>query len=91
MTSALPDHVRTILFNRVPEVTLAFWVMTGLLVVVLIIVIVRFAFTANVVFCFWVDYVLTRPWVLPWATYLGIAVGRQRRAMQSPQSLVLAD
>lgn len=26
MTSALPDHVRTILFNRVPEVTLAFWV-----------------------------------------------------------------
>ena len=26
MTDTLPEHVRTILFNRVPEVTLAFWV-----------------------------------------------------------------
>lgn len=26
MTNSLPEHVRTILFNRVPEVTLAFWV-----------------------------------------------------------------
>lgn len=26
MTNTLPDHVRTILFNRVPEVTFAFWV-----------------------------------------------------------------
>lgn len=26
MTTTLPEHVRTILFNRVPEVTLAFWV-----------------------------------------------------------------
>jgi uncharacterized membrane-anchored protein len=26
MTNTLSDHVRTILFNRVPEVTLAFWV-----------------------------------------------------------------
>lgn len=26
MTATLPDHVRTILFNRVPEVTFAFWV-----------------------------------------------------------------
>jgi uncharacterized membrane-anchored protein/membrane-associated phospholipid phosphatase len=26
MTATLPDHVRTILFNRVPEVTVAFWV-----------------------------------------------------------------
>jgi uncharacterized membrane-anchored protein len=26
MTITLPDHVRTILFNRVPEVTFAFWV-----------------------------------------------------------------
>lgn len=26
MTSTMPEHVRTILFNRVPEVTLAFWV-----------------------------------------------------------------
>lgn len=26
MTNSLPAHVRTILFNRVPEVTLAFWV-----------------------------------------------------------------
>lgn len=26
MTIALPEHVRTILFNRVPEVTFAFWV-----------------------------------------------------------------
>ena len=26
MTTTMPEHVRTILFNRVPEVTLAFWV-----------------------------------------------------------------
>ena len=26
MTSTLPEHVRTILFNRVPEITFAFWV-----------------------------------------------------------------
>jgi len=26
MTNTLPDHIRTILFNRVPEVTFAFWV-----------------------------------------------------------------
>ena len=26
MTTTLPEHVRTILFNRVPEVTFAFWV-----------------------------------------------------------------
>ena len=26
MTNTLPEHVRTILFNRVPEVTIAFWV-----------------------------------------------------------------
>ncbi|WP_413353793.1 hypothetical protein [Microbacterium sp. 1P06AB] len=26
MTNTLPEHVRTILFNRVPEVTVAFWV-----------------------------------------------------------------
>jgi len=26
MTNTLPDHVRTILLNRVPEVTFAFWV-----------------------------------------------------------------
>ncbi|GAA1979782.1 hypothetical protein [Microbacterium pumilum] len=26
MTNTMPEHIRTILFNRVPEVTLAFWV-----------------------------------------------------------------
>ena len=26
MTTTMPEHVRTILFNRVPEVTIAFWV-----------------------------------------------------------------
>ncbi|MBC7590040.1 MAG: hypothetical protein H7226_03210 [Salinibacterium sp.] len=26
MTTTLPEHIRTILFNRVPEITIAFWV-----------------------------------------------------------------